>query len=66
MTLEDVSEEDLGKHLDQVLRSALGNNVQDLNIGNFCPFCTTFRIFMFTLALGNNVQDLNIDNFCPY
>ena len=33
MTTEDVSEEDLGKHLDQVLRSALGNNVEDLNIG---------------------------------
>ena len=37
MTTEDVSEEDLGKHLDQVLRSALGNNVEDLNIGKILP-----------------------------
>ena len=52
MTTEDVSEEDLGKHLDQVLRSALGNNVEDLNIGKIHPISKAKSIYLPSPAIS--------------
>ena len=38
MNLDDLSEEDLGKHLDAALRQALGGSLQ-INIGKtYCDF----------------------------